>query len=67
VLGILVALAGVREIGGIVAAPVADPLFTAVYALVTGALIADGSESIHQMVNVFSNFMTSLAAKAKTT
>ncbi len=67
VLGILVALAGVRALGGIVAAPVADPLFTAVDALITGALLAGGSEGIHQMMNVFSNFMTSLAAKAKTT
>ena len=65
-LGCLVSLAGVRALGGIVAAPVGDPLFTVVDVLVTGAMLAGGSEGIHQMVNVFSNFMTSLAAKAKT-
>lgn len=66
VLGVLVGLAGVRALGSVVAAPANDPLFTAVDILITGALLAGGSEGVHQMANVFTNFMQSLAAKAKT-
>ena len=66
VFGVLVALAGVRALGGLVAAPAGATLFTAVDTVITGAVLAGGSEGIHQMVNVFSDFMTALSAKTKT-
>lgn len=66
VLGIAVSLAGIRAFAPIVnTVPVGNWLFPTVDVLVTGAVLAGGSEGVHQMVNVFSNFMESLADHAK--
>jgi hypothetical protein len=66
VLGIAVSLAGIRAFASIVnAVPAGNWLFPTVDILVTGAVLAGGSEGVHQMVNVFSNFMESLADHVK--
>lgn len=64
-LGILVSLAGVRALSSLVVSPGDHWLYTAVDILVTGSVIAGGSEGIHQMANVITNFLQALAAKAK--
>jgi hypothetical protein len=61
-----VSLAGIRAFAPIVnTVPIGNWLFPTVDVLVTGAVLAGGSEGVHQMVNVFSNFMESLADHAK--
>lgn len=66
VLGIAVSLAGIRSFASIVdAVPAGNWLFSTVDVLVTGAVLAGGSEGVHQMVNVFSNFLASLADRVK--
>lgn len=66
VLGIAVSLAGIRAFASIVnAVPGENWLFSTVDVLVTGAVLAGGSEGVHQMVNVLSNFLESLADHAK--
>jgi hypothetical protein len=45
--------------------PAGNWLFPTIDVLVTGAVLAGGSEGVHQMVNVFSNFMESLANHVK--
>ena len=66
VLGIAVSLAGIRAFASIVdTVPAGNWLFSTVDVLVTGAVLAGGSEGVHQMVNVFSNFLASLADRAK--
>lgn len=66
VLGIAVSLAGVRAFASIVnALPAGNWLFPIVDVVVTGAVLAGGSEGVHKMVNVFSNFMEALADRAK--
>ncbi|MBW8780469.1 MAG: hypothetical protein JF599_01075 [Verrucomicrobia bacterium] len=65
VIGILVSLAGVRALGSLVSATDGHTLFIAVDILVTGSVLAGGSDGVHKMANVFSNFMDALASKAK--
>jgi hypothetical protein len=66
VLGLFVSLAGVRALDSVVnAIPAANWLFSTADIVITGAVLAGGSDAIHQMVNVFTNFMDSAAEKAK--
>ncbi len=65
VLGLLISLAGVRALDSIVAAPGSHGLYIAVDVFVTGAVLAGGSEGVHQMANVVSNFLQSTADKAR--
>jgi hypothetical protein len=66
VLGTAVSLAGVRAFATIMTpAPPGNWLFPTIDVLVTGAVVAGGSEGVHQIVNVFSNFLSSMAEKAK--
>lgn len=66
VLGIVVSLAGVRAFASIVSnVPVSNWLFPSADVIVTGAVLAGGSEGIHQMTNVLSNFLESLKNKVK--
>jgi hypothetical protein len=65
VIGILVSLAGVRALGSLVSATEGHTLFIAVDILVTGSVLAGGSDGVHKMANVFSNFMDALASKTK--
>jgi hypothetical protein len=63
--GVLMSLAGVRALNGLLpdnTAPAA--LFTVVDVLITGAMLAGGSEGIHRMANVFTGFMDNLATRA---
>jgi archaellum biogenesis protein FlaJ (TadC family) len=63
--GIFVSLAGVRALHGLLAdsAPTGT-LFTVADILVTGAMLAGGSEGIHRMANAFTSFMDSLSSRA---
>jgi hypothetical protein len=71
VMGVLVAFAGVRALHtlikvGTAAAP-ATPTgrwFAVVDILVTGAVVAGGSDGIHQMANVFGSFMDAVNARS---
>lgn len=66
VLSLFVSLAGVRAFSSIVGAvPVGNWLFAAADIIVTGAVLAGGTDAIHQMLNVFTNFMGAAADKAK--
>jgi len=66
--GTLVSLAGVRALHGLLAeTAVSDNLFTVADILVTGGMIAGGSEGIHRMANVFTSFMDSLSARTDQT
>jgi hypothetical protein len=66
VLGLFVSLAGVRALDSIVnTVPAANWLFPIADIILTGAIIAGGSDGVHQMVNVFTNFMSAAADKAK--
>lgn len=62
--GIFVSLAGVRALHGLVAenAPVGT-LFNVADIVVTGAMLAGGSEGIHRMANAFTSFMDALSAR----
>lgn len=64
-LGTLVSLAGVRALGSLLVAPGSHWLYTTADVLITGAVLAGGSEGIHQMANVITNFLQSAADKAK--
>lgn len=66
VLGLFVSLSGVRALSSI--ADVADStnwLFASADMIVTGAVLAGGTDAIHKMMNVFTNFMDAAAEKAK--
>lgn len=65
VLGVLVSLAGVRALAAVLGPQGGDGLFNAADILVTGAVLAGGSDGVHKMANVFSNFMDALAAKVQ--
>ena len=66
-IGVLVALVGVRVLGNIVdVASVTDGqvgLFYIVDILLTGAVLAGGSEAINKIMKLYNGFMTSLADK----
>jgi len=64
VLGILVSLAGVRALRGLLADN-ANPtqLFSVVDIVVTGAMLAGGSEGVHRIANVFTSTMDNLSAR----
>ncbi|MDR3458532.1 MAG: hypothetical protein P4N60_13865 [Verrucomicrobiae bacterium] len=66
ILSIFVALAGVRTFGSIVETyPAGNWLFSAADIIVTGAVLAGGTDAIHQMMNVVMNFLNQAADKAK--
>jgi len=66
VISIFVSLAGVRSLGTIVeTVPPGNWLFPAADIIVTGAVLAGGSDAIHQMMNVLMNFFDNAADKAK--
>jgi hypothetical protein len=68
VLGLFVSLAGVRALDAIVnSVPSNNWLFPIADILLTGAIVAGGSDGVHQMMNVFTNFLSSAADKAKAT
>jgi hypothetical protein len=62
--GLLVSLAGVRALHGLLleATPTGN-LFLAADIVVTGALLAGGSEGIHRMANAFTSFMDGVSAR----
>jgi archaellum biogenesis protein FlaJ (TadC family) len=65
VFGTFISLAGVRALHGLL--PDSTPtrtLFTVADIVVTGALLAGGSEGIHRMANAFTSFMDSLSTHA---
>jgi hypothetical protein len=65
VFGVAVSLAGVRALGGLLPdKTVVSALFTVVDVVITGAMLAGGSEGIHRMANVFTSFMDSLSTRA---
>lgn len=65
VLGTLTSFAGVRALQGMLAESAApSSVFSAIDILITGAMLAGGSEGIHRMANVFTSFMDSLSARA---
>jgi len=69
VFGLFVSLAGVRALHGLLldaTAPTGN-LFTAADIMVTGAMLAGGSEGIHRMANAFTSFMDSVAARGDQT
>jgi hypothetical protein len=67
--GILASLAGVRALHGLLDITQYPPgtapgtLFTVADVLITGAMLAGGSEGIHRMANAFNGFMDSLSAR----
>lgn len=64
VFGIFVSLAGVRALHSLLAdKAVAGTLFTAADIVITGAMLAGGSEGIHRMANAYNSFMDGLSAK----
>ena len=66
VISIFVSVAGVRSFGSIVeAVPPANWVFPAADIIVTGAVLAGGSDAIHQMMNVIMNFFDNAADKVK--
>ncbi len=64
-LGVLVSLAGVRALSAVVAAPSNHWLYIAMDVFITGAVLAGGSEGIHQMANVITNFLQATANKVQ--
>jgi len=65
VFGIFVSLAGVRALHGLLSdSTPTGTLFTVADIVVTGAMLAGGSEGIHRMVNAFTSFMDSLSTQA---
>jgi hypothetical protein len=64
VLGTFVSLAGVRALHGLLSdtAPTGK-LLSAADIVVTGAMLAGGSEGIHRMANAFTSFMDGLSAR----
>ena len=66
VICIFVSLAGVRSFGSIVETVLpANWIFPAADIIVTGAVLAGGTDAIHQMMNVVMNFFDNAADKAK--
>ena len=66
VLSLFVSLAGVRAFDSIVnKVPDANWLFATADMIVTGAVLAGGTDAIHQMANVFTDFMTRASEKAQ--
>jgi hypothetical protein len=68
-LGILVSFAGIHALGGVIAPSTGKDdgsitLFKILDILITGAMIAGGSEGIHRIANVFTSTMDSLATRA---
>ena len=68
IIGLFVSMAGVRAFSLIAnAVPPSNWLFSAADILVTGAVLAGGTDTIHQMMNVIMNFFNAAADKAKGT
>jgi len=66
VLSMVASMAGVRAFSIILNGyPVYNYFFTTMDIVVTGAVLAGGSEPIHQMANVLNDFMGALSAKAQ--
>jgi len=69
-LGVFVSAVGVRTLGMLVAenavpAGMQTSLFNSVDILLTGALLAGGSDGIHKIMQVYTNYMESAASKAR--
>lgn len=65
ILSLFVSLAGVRAFGSIMMPPSpATWFFAAADVIVTGAVLAGGTDAIHQMMNVVTNFLGNAADKA---
>jgi len=68
-IGVLVALVGVRTLGNIVVVSGASELQVGIFVIVdivlTGAVLAGGSEAINKIMKVYNSFMISTAEKAK--
>ena len=71
-LGLLVSAVGIRTLQALVDPTALDQLpkaqaaaFSLLDVLLTGGLIAGGSEGIHKITQVFTNFMEATAEKAK--
>ena len=64
IFSVFVSLAGVRALHGLLldATPTGN-LFTAADIVVTGAMLAGGSEGIHRMANALTSFMDSVSAR----
>jgi hypothetical protein len=64
VFSVFVSLAGVRALHGLLldTTPTGN-LFTAADIVVTGAMLAGGSEGIHRMANAFTSFMDGVSAR----
>jgi hypothetical protein len=64
VFSVFVSLAGVRALHGLLldATPTGN-LFTVADIVVTGAMLAGGSEGIHRMANAFTSFMDGVSAR----
>jgi hypothetical protein len=64
IFSVFVSLAGVRALHGLLldATPTGN-LFTAADIVVTGAMLAGGSEGIHRMANAFTSFMDGVSAR----
>lgn len=63
--GIIISLAGIRILDQLLQNPSsAGRLFGFFDIVITGLVIAGGSEGIHQVANVFTDFMGSLSARA---
>jgi hypothetical protein len=66
ILGLFVSLAGVRALGSIVdTVPSENWLFPTADIIITGAVLAGGTDAIHQMMNVITSFLGNAADKAK--
>lgn len=62
--GIFVSMAGVRALHSLLDANSSDGIFfTIADIVVTGAMLAGGSEGIHRMANAFNGFMDGLSAR----
>lgn len=68
-IGVLVALVGVRVLGNIVdittLSKAQEAAFVVVDVLLTGAVLAGGSEAINKIMKVYNSFMIKTAEKAK--
>jgi len=66
-IGILVSAVGIRALGSMVVNIPQDQksLFNLVDILITAGLLAGGSEGIHQLTSVYTNYMQNLAEAAK--
>jgi len=66
IISLIVSIAGVRAFAFIAnSVPASNWLFSAVDILVTGAVLAGGTDAIHQMMNVIINLFNNAADKAK--